>query len=84
MSGQKSSCSKLHPERQPGPCIHCNCNKDRYIHLAQKKNSDVKFYEYVEKTFKYSVSACICRGCELQIVRFLAKKQTFLILIACQ
>ncbi|CAG2204294.1 unnamed protein product [Mytilus edulis] len=65
MSG-RSSCSKLHPERRPGPCAYCNNDhiSNRYIHLIQKASDLPDFTNFVSSSYKLSDLDCICRKCE--------------------
>ncbi|CAC5418641.1 unnamed protein product [Mytilus coruscus] len=65
MSG-RSSCSKLHPERRPGPCAYCNNDhiSNRYIHLIQKASDLPDFTNFVSSKYKIAELDCICRKCE--------------------
>ncbi|CAC5419097.1 unnamed protein product [Mytilus coruscus] len=65
MSG-RSSCSKLHPERRPGPCAYCNNDhiSNRYIHLIQKVSDLPDFTNFVSSKYKIAELDCICRKCE--------------------
>ncbi|VDI11255.1 Hypothetical predicted protein [Mytilus galloprovincialis] len=67
MSG-RSSCSKLHPERRPGPCAYCNNDhiSNRYIHLIQKASDLPDFTNFVSSSYKLSDLDCICRKCEVE------------------
>ncbi|CAC5415140.1 unnamed protein product [Mytilus coruscus] len=65
MSG-RSSCSKLHPERRPGPCAYHNNDhiSNRYIHLIQKASDLPDFTNFVSSKYKIAELGCICRKCE--------------------
>ncbi|CAG2238273.1 unnamed protein product [Mytilus edulis] len=70
---KKTNCFKVHPEREPGPCIHCERHNDRYIHLIQKKPDNYDFFQFIVQMYNYSESACICRTCEMKFKRAFAK-----------
>ncbi|CAC5419985.1 unnamed protein product [Mytilus coruscus] len=76
MSG-RSSCSKLHPERRPGPCAYCNNDhiSNRYIHLIQKANDLPDFTNFVSSKYKIAELDCICRKCEGKLKKAFSRVQ---------
>ncbi|CAC5415614.1 unnamed protein product [Mytilus coruscus] len=76
MSG-RSSCSKLHPERRPGPCAYCNNDhiSNRYIHLIQKASDLPDFTNFVSSKYKIAELDCICRKCEGKLKKAFSRVQ---------
>ncbi|CAC5358535.1 unnamed protein product [Mytilus coruscus] len=68
---RKKNCDIVHEGRQSGPCVHCRLHErtDRYIHLVQKKESAPEFYTFVKQIYLIEDEGCICRKCELKLIR---------------
>ena len=71
-----SNCFKVHPDSDPGPCVHCGESiVKRYVHLKQKLHESPDFCRFISHRFNISEIDCICRNCDKKFQRLFSSKE---------